>query len=348
MKVDIDFLWARLRAPFVSGSGSVRDRPLVLLRIEDADGSVGVGEAAPLAHYHGVDAGDVGQALETFQDVVAAAAPGPPTPRAISEWRRLAVLPAVAAIDMALWDLESRQTGQPVWRRLGAPGVDPVEVNYTIAAADRAGAVAEAAAARTAGFRCVKVKVGLGDDAGRLAAVRAVLGPDVAIRLDANGAWSVEQAVASLRALAPVGIELCEEPVHGLAQNREVANAVPEVPIALDETASAVGALDERVCQAVCLKIAACGGITGLLDAARRARDVGYQVYLASTLDGPLGIAAALHAAVAIVPDRPCGLATLGLFADRADPLPPIDGRIAPPSGHGLGEGLLGWYGDVV
>ena len=151
--------------------------------------------------------------------------------------------------------------------------------------------------------------------------------------------------MAALRSLAPVGLELCEEPVRGLEQTRAVTEAIPDVPVALDETASAAGALEDRVCTAVCLKIAACGGITGLLDAARRARAAGYEVYLASTLDGPLGIAAALHAAAALRPDRFCGLATLGLFAGREDPLRASRGQIAPPSGAGLGDGLLEWYG---
>ena len=71
----------------------------------------------------------------------------------------------------------------------------------------------------------MKVKVALGDDAGRLAAVRAAAGPDVEIRLDANGAWSVAEALASLRALEPVGIELCEEPVSGLEEVAEVCRA---------------------------------------------------------------------------------------------------------------------------
>lgn len=316
----------------------------MLLRVEDEDGFVGLGEAAPLADYHGVNIEDVIEALEACRNTLAAAPPGAPTAEALSEWRRMAVLPAVAAIDMALWDLESRQTGEPVWQRLGARAADPVEVNYTIAAADRAGAAAEAGTARAAGFRCVKLKVGLGDDAARLAAVRAVLGPEVSIRLDANGAWEVEEAVASLHVLAPAGIELCEEPVHGLEQTRSVAAAVPEVALALDETASGAGALEDRVCRAVCLKIAACGGITGLLEAARRARAAGYEVYLASTLDGPLGIAAALHAAAVVRPDYPCGLATLGLFADREDPFPPHGGRMAIPAGAGLGDGLERWY----
>jgi L-alanine-DL-glutamate epimerase-like enolase superfamily enzyme len=231
-----------------------------------------------------------------------------------------------------------------VWRLLGAGAAEPVEVNYTIAAADRAGAAEQASVARAGGFRCVKAKVGIGDDAGRLAAVRAVLGRDIAIRVDANGAWSHDEAVATLRMLEPVGIELCEEPVRGLEQTRRLAAAVPGIPIALDETASAIGALDDRVCQAVCLKIAGCGGITGLLDAVRRARATGYEVYLASTLDGPLGIAAALHAAAAIGPDRPSGLATLGLYADRPDPLPAVQGRLGVPGGAGLGDGLTSWY----
>lgn len=338
MKLDIEHVPARLRAPFASAWGSMRDRELVLVRLEDRDGHVGFGEAAPLADYHGVNVDDVIEDLEAAGPILAAAKSG------LGEWRRLAAGPAVAAIDMALWDLEGRQKGQPVWRLLGAGDPAPVEVNYTIAASDRSGAAAEAARARAAGFRCAKVKVGLGDDAGRLAAVRAVLGPEIAIRLDANGAWSVEEAVAALRSLAPVGIELCEEPVHGLEQTRAVATAVPSVPIALDESAAAAQALEDRVCQAICLKIAGFGGITGVVEAAQRARAAGYEIYLASTLDGPLGIAAALHAAAALRPDRPCGLATLALFADREDPLEPRRGRIEIPAGAGLGDGLGDWY----
>jgi L-Ala-D/L-Glu epimerase / N-acetyl-D-glutamate racemase len=344
MNVEIRRLRARLRAPFVSASGALHDRDLVLVRLEDAEGHVGVGEAAPLADYHGVDVDDVLNALEAARAMLTDAGPDASHRQVVAEWSQLAPLPALAAVDVAMWDLEARRFGQPLWRILGAHAGRPVEVNATIAAADRAGAASQAAVARADGYRCVKAKVGIGDDAGRLAAVRAVLGPGVAIRLDANGAWSVDEAVANLRALAPVGIELCEEPVHGLEQNREVAATVPEVSIALDETASAFGALEEQVCQAVCLKIAACGGMRGLLRAARRARRSGYEVYLASTLDGPIGIAAALHAAAAIVPDRPCGLATLGLFADRDSPLEPADGRMELPAGPGLGDGLLAWY----
>ena len=355
MKLQVRLIEARLRAPFVSGSGAVDSRGLVLATLQDSSGLVGFGEAAPLPHYDGVGTDEVHAALEDCRDALAAADRDAQHRELLAACAEVTTLPqALAAIDLALWDLRGRRAGEPVWRLLRAESADAaargparagaIEVNATIAAADRATAAAQGAAARSAGFRCVKVKVGLGDDAGRLAAVRAATGRRIAIRVDANGAWSVEEALASLRALEPVGIELCEEPASGLEPIAAVAADSP-VAVALDESASRPGALERRVCELICLKVARCGGITGLLDAARRARAAGYEVYLASTLDGPLGIAAALHAAAAIAPDRACGLATLGLFDGRDDPLPARAGQIAVPGGPGLGDGLVEWYG---
>lgn len=346
MKLGIELIGARLRAPLVSARGSKRRRELLLLSLEDGDGVVGYGEAAPLRYYDGVGIEAVRTALEDCREVLSAS-DGDDLDALRLRCAQLAVVSqAIAAIDLALWDLAARRAGEPVWRMLGASSARAVEVNATIAAADRAGAAAEAAAFRAAGFRCLKVKVGIGDDAGRLAAIRAVAGPETQIRLDANGAWSVGEALASLRALEPLRIELCEEPVSGLDATASLSGAT-SVPIALDETARQPGALDTRVCDAVCLKVAGCGGISGVIEAAQRARAAGYKVYLASTLDGPLGIAAALHAAAAVAPDRFCGLATLSMFEGRDDPLPPRDGSMAVPPGIGLGNGLVPWYRAV-
>jgi L-alanine-DL-glutamate epimerase-like enolase superfamily enzyme len=181
--------------------------------------------------------------------------------------------------------------------------------------------------------------------------VRAAGGDRLAIRLDANGAWgrgaaggrALEAARHALEALTPCGIELCEEPLQGAEQIERLAAQVP-VALALDESAAQAPALQRRCAQAICLKISRCGGIAGMLRDASSARALGYEVYLASTLDGPLGIAAALHAAALIDPDRPCGLATLGLFAERPKALAALDGRIALPRGSGLGDGLLRFY----
>jgi L-alanine-DL-glutamate epimerase-like enolase superfamily enzyme len=304
-----------------------------------ADGVAGAGEAAPLPSYDGVELEDVRAALEDCRPIVHDAE-GLPRAMVLAECRKAAVLPqAVAAIDLALWDLEGRRADLPVWRLLGGhPEPDPVAVNALIAAEDRAGAAAEAARAAQAGFSCVKLKVGIGDDAGRAAAVRAAVGRAVALRLDANGAWEVDEALQHLGVLTPSGIELIEEPVHGVEELRSVAEA-SEVPVAMDETAVAPGALDSGATPIVCLKLSRCGGITGLLEAAETVRSAGGEVYLASTLDGPLGIAGALHAAAVLRPARACGLATLDAFEGlEVDPgLRPQGGRMRVPTGPGLG-----------
>ncbi|MGH2948279.1 MAG: enolase C-terminal domain-like protein, partial [Solirubrobacteraceae bacterium] len=240
---------------------------------------------------------------------------------------------------VALWDRAGRRTGFPVASLIAAGAADAVPVNAVIGAEDRAGAAAAASAAVQAGFGCLKVKVGIGDDAGRVAAVRAAAGDKVAIRVDANGAWSTpDEALANLRALAPAGIELCEEPVHGVTAMRAVRARSP-VPVAMDETAAARGAPGSGAADAVCLKVSRCGGISGLLRDARAARAAGTKVYVASSLDGPLGIAAGVHAAAGLRASGPvahCGLATLGIFEGVEDVLAPVDGRIAVPRGPGL------------
>ena len=339
-----------LTAPLRPAAGSPELRPLILLQIQSADGHSGHGEAAPLEAYDGVSVERVMRALERHRVVLA----GLPEPadaaglrRVLAACRAADPLPqALAAVDLALWDLAGRQAGRGVSELLGVAGPPPVALNATIGAVAPHDAAAEARAALEAGFGAVKVKVGTPDDRQRLRAVRDAAGPDMLIRADANGAWDRLTAPERLRALSRFGIELFEEPVHGLAAVAAVACAVPGASIAVDETATeATASGAPRACAAVCLKISASGGITGLVGDARAARAAGYEVYLASTLDGPLGIAAALHAAAVVRPQRHCGLATLGRF-DRPAPaaLTAAGGQLCMPAGPGLGDGLLGWY----
>jgi L-alanine-DL-glutamate epimerase-like enolase superfamily enzyme len=333
-----------LRVPFAAGHGTVTDRELLLISLEAADGLVGYGEAASLQSYDGISTAEVRAGLEACASVLEGYRDAAPIADVIARCAEATVLPqALAAIDLALWDLAGRRTREPVWRLLGAEKAVPIPVNWTIASNDRSHAAHEAATARAEGYGTVKVKVAIGDDAGRLAAVRAFAGPDMAIRIDANGTWLPDEAEATLRALEPVGLELCEEPVRGLPAIQAL-RTLTDVPLALDESAEDPDALLRAAADFMCLKISRCGGISGMIDVAARARAAGYGIYLASTLDGPLGIAAALHAAAVIRPDRACGLATLALFAERPDPLPPGRGSIVPPDGPGLGAHLLGWY----
>jgi L-alanine-DL-glutamate epimerase-like enolase superfamily enzyme len=339
MKLELERRALRLRTPLESSYGAVSERELVLVALSDEDGVRGYGEAAPLEAYDGVSVARVQDALERYAPVLAASE-GLGGAQLMEVCREVEDLPqALAAIDLALWDRAGRRAGKPVAALLSDDPATHVPVNATLSALDRAGAAEQAAAAVRAGFGCLKLKVGVGDDAARVAATRVAAGPQVALRLDANGAWSVEQAVAAIEALSPAGLELVEEPAHGLRAVREIRARVA-VRVSIDETAGEHGALTAGVADAVCLKISRCGGIAGLLAAAALVRATGAEVYLASTLDGPLGVAAALHAAAALASRGPmphCGLATLDMFADLHSPLAARDGAIAVPLAPGLG-----------
>jgi L-alanine-DL-glutamate epimerase-like enolase superfamily enzyme len=321
--------------------GEFAERTLLQVRVTGDDGIAGHGEAAPLPGYDGSDVDSVERALRSYEPVLAAAERrAMHGAQILDACRAIDPIPqALAAIDLALWDRAGRREGRPVASLLTDTPAARVTVNATLTALDRAGVAAQAQDAAGAGFSCIKVKVGVGDDAGRVAAARAAAGPEMDLRLDANGAWDVDQAVRSIEVLAPAGLELVEEPTRGLDAVRRVRERVP-VRIAIDETSAEPGALGAGVADAVCLKVSRCGGIAALLAAATLVRAAGADAYLASTLDGPLGIAAALHAAAALASrgELPaCGLATLGLFEGLPDPFPPSGGAIALPTAPGLG-----------
>lgn len=139
------------------------------------------------------------------------------------------LMAAVAGIDIAVWDLRGKLLGQPVYRLLGGDG-RPVPTyasgGYYGLQNDKESLLTEVGRYRELGFRAAKIKVGglrLRDDAERVAAVREGF-PEMDLMLDANGAWSVPDAIEAAHAFEPFRIRWLEEPVHwydpveGLAQ----------------------------------------------------------------------------------------------------------------------------------
>jgi o-succinylbenzoate synthase len=308
-----------LREPFATAGGVVVARDLLLLRLEDDDGHAGFGEAAPLEPYDGVALERVGAALRGEPDVVP-----PPHARAAEEMARL--------------DLEARREG----RALGEPGAEAIAVNRTLAAGPPEEVADRAREGARAGYSCFKLKVGLPDDLERVAAVREAIGPWPALRLDANGAWTVREAVERIGALADHDLQLVEQPCRTLAELAEVRRRV-EVPIAADEpigtAADVQAAARAGACDVVNVKLAGAGGFTAAREALHAAEAEGLERFLSSTLDGPWGIAAALQLAASEGLSLACGLATLELFeAELARALPaPAAGLQSVPQGPGLG-----------
>jgi len=318
VKRDLFVLSLPFREPFVTATGVIGERRIILMRLEDEDGAVGWGEAAPFEAYDGVS-------VERVEAVLRG--------RSREELRQ-----AEAAVEMALLDLEARREGRPI----GDEGAIAIPVNATLPAGPAEEVAALAKERVRAGYQCFKLKVGREDDEERVAAVRAAIGSWPALRLDANGVWSVDEAIAHIGALERHDIELVEQPCATLPELAEVRQGV-STPIAADESITGPddvrSAAAAQACDAVNVKLASCGGIERARATIRTAGEAGMAAYLSSTLDGPWGISAALQLAAGETFQLACGLATLELFdSPLAQLVPPARGGLQPvPLGPGLG-----------
>ncbi|MXG90157.1 o-succinylbenzoate synthase [Nocardioides flavescens] len=212
---------------------------------------------------------------------------------------------------------------------------DTVPVNVTVPAvgAERAHRIVSAGGCRTAKVKVAEPGQTLADDQARLEAVRDALGPSGRIRVDANGGWSVSDAVAALRVLevASGGLEYAEQPSASVEELAEVRRRV-DVPIAADESirraADPYRVRDLEAADVAVLKVQPLGGVRACL---RIAEDIGLPVVVSSALETSVGIAAGLALAGAL-PELPfaCGLATVQLLTDDVvdAPLLPVDGEL--------------------
>lgn len=209
---------------------------------------------------------------------------------------------SLAAVDIALWDLKARAAGQPLCRLLGAePGPVTTYVGSVPFFPTPGESAARALEFVAAGFRCVKLKVGRGAaaDAAHTAALRQALGGDIAITLDANTAYDVEEAIAVAKAVAPHGVAWLEEPIRpddpqALARVRQaspvpIATGENEFEIAQYTRFAEAGALD-----IVQPNITRAGGISGVMAIDALCRKHGLKL-APHGVGSAVGVSAALH-----------------------------------------------------
>jgi L-alanine-DL-glutamate epimerase-like enolase superfamily enzyme len=305
----------------------MRDRPMVLVRVEDEDGVVGWGESwcnfpavgaehrarlvesvvAPLVEGRRFDSPQEAFRLLVAKTAVLAIQSGEPGP----------IAQAIAGFDIALWDIAGRRAGQPLWRLLGgssstlrvyASGINPDAPEQL--AAER----------RAEGHRAFKLKVGFGieRDTANLKALRAEIG-EGDLMVDANQAWSLADALEAVPHLEPFDLRWLEEPLradtpwddwHTLARHTRIPLAAGE-NIGSDDafdTALHADALD-----VVQPDMAKWGGFSGCLPVARRVRAAGLR-YCPHFLGGGIGLLASAHLLAAVGGD--------GLLEIDANPNP--------------------------
>lgn len=328
------------KRPYVTARGVLGRREMVLLRLRDEDGVVGLGEAVPLSLRGGAGLTQVVRELEGWAES--------------SEGQEAEGLsaPARCAVATARADLLGRRAG-------GDRGseFETVACNATLVAGEPSAVAADAERWAADGFSTFKLKLGAesaktipqggfsrsrGSDVEQVREVRTALGPEVRIRVDVNATWDLETAKRALAELEPFGVQLAEQPVATLEEMAELA-ASTSIPLAADESVAALDEAERAVAIGACtytgIKLSKVGGPEEALAVA----DV-LPAYVSSALDGPVGIAAGAQVALSLAehPERlelAHGLATQRLFAETVASVECElrDGMLHLPPGPGLG-----------
>jgi L-Ala-D/L-Glu epimerase len=275
------------REPYVTAAGSLTRREMVLLRLRSEDGLEGMGEAVPLSLRGGT-------ALETIVTELEQLGGRETLDEPTLRGDALALsAPVRCAALTALLDLRGKRAAAD--GGVSAGPSPPVRCNATLTAGDPAAVVSAAESWAADGFSTFKLKLGTGDDAAQVRAVREALGPRARIRVDANGAWDIETAKRTLSELEPYEVELAEQPVGTLEEAMEVARST-SIPLAADESVES-RADAERVAASGAfaltgIKLSKVGGPEEALEIAEV-----LPAYVTSALDGPVGIVAAAQVA---------------------------------------------------
>jgi o-succinylbenzoate synthase len=339
-----------LRKPLRTARGVSFERCGVLVELEMPDGRLGYGEATPV---ESLGRGDLGAclsvAIRLSEALIADGRRGAESVCAQFSRRADDVPAARFGVETALLDLDAQLRGVRAADVLAEsfPVREAVPVNALLSGVLPDVLAEEASRAVAEGFETLKLKVASDPpdvDRARVAAVRAAAGPEIAVRIDANGGWTPEAAIHALQLLDACELELVEQPVapSDIAGLARVRSAVL-VPVAADESlavrADAQRVIDGGAADLLVLKPAVIGGLRPSLSLARRGRARGLRAFATTALDGVIARAAALALAAALPEPMPaCGLATGAWLADDFGRGPaPVEGWLELSPAPGLG-----------
>lgn len=282
---------------------------LVLLRLDTDEGISGIGEATVTPRWSGETAWGARAMIDRHLAPAVIGLPVDEVAAGLAAMEKAAWANpfAKSAIEMAMLDAWGKAAGKPVYELLGGAARDlAIPIRFSLAANPPELTAANAARRVEWGHRTVKVKVGLDPraDVARVRAVREAIGPDVHLTVDANGGWSVEDAVWVLTELREANLLLAEQPVRredldGMAEVRRWV----EVPVMADEGVftlwDAEQALKKEACDIISVYPGKNGGITLSKQIAEMAAERGVRCAVGSNLELDPGTAAMCHLTVA-------------------------------------------------
>src|SRR5712691_6342830 len=293
LKLSAQVVTLETKHPFVIARGGSSDYRVVWVRLADADGVEGWGEADPSAYY-GETADTVFAALAKLEPHL----PADPFDLEQAEGRFAQVTPngasARAALSAALHDLVGKRLGQPLWRLWGLDPAKAPRSSFTIGI-DTAERIRHKVAEASA-YPILKIKLGTDRDEEILRTIRDAT--DKPLRVDANAGWTRERAIAMLPVLKAYGVEFVEQPLppedlEGIAAVRRRG----VLPVVVDESCLVAADIPRLagVADGINIKLAKCGSLREALRMIATARAHGMLVMVGCMIESSLGITAAAH-----------------------------------------------------
>lgn len=335
-----------LKEPFATGTGSRSERRILLVRIEGGEGEEGWGECVageePTYTYETTET-----AWYVLSEFLLPRLPGREIlgPEEIPELARpVRGHPmAKATIEMALWDLQAKELGVPVWDLLGGSG-EPVPVGVALGfQADEAALLRRVEECRRAGYARVKLKIERGRDVDPVRSVRDRF-PDLPLMVDGSASYALAD-LPRLRELDAFGLTMIEQPLgHEDLREHAVLQDAIDTPVCLDESIRSVGdtrlALELGACRIVNVKPGRVGGLTEARAIQEVCREREVPVWCGGMLES--GIGRAHNLALATLPGftLPGDISESGRYWEHDIVSPEFRleaGRLAVPSGPGIG-----------
>ena len=349
--IDIHPLQIPLKGTFRNAHDTKTRQESIVVRVRTDEGLTGLGNVDP----------DPGHSEESFGETLKAVRTLAPDltgrdPLTLSEAleimdRRLPRhLDAKAVLEMALFDLKAKALEQPAHSLLGGRLKEEVRLNGWIGMLEPDAAAREALGWRDAGFGSVKIKMGSGvkADRDRVAAVREAVGSGLKLRVDANEAYGVDDAIRLGKALVPLDVALLEQPVSradydGLARVRRAI----DIPVMADEaivgSETLVEVIRKEAADIVKVKVMKQGGITRTVRMVHMAEAAGIRCVIGHGFGLTINTLAEIHVAAscANIMDGCESVGPLKMGGDVVkQPLDLKEGRVPVPNGPGLGAEL--------
>lgn len=306
-KIDVYGIQFPLAAPFVISYHTYDKMPSIIVKIETDEGIIGYGEGVPDEHVTG----------ETWQGIFhiikntlgpAVLGQNPMEIERIHEIMNNAIYSsptAKAAIDIACFDILGKKLQQPVYQLIGGRYHEQFPITHVLSIGEPEEMAKEALEKAGQGYEYFKIKVGteVGKDVERIKAIRSLIGPGPAIRVDVNQGWkNSSTTLMALERLEKYQIDWIEQPVaaddmDGMAE----VKAKTRIPLMVDEglkgTREMLQVIQKRAADKINIKLMKCGGIYPAVKLAHQAELAGLDCQVGSMVESSVGSAAGFHVA---------------------------------------------------